>query len=97
MDGSKDTIYSKYVKRFLDFAISLVAIIVLSPVLAITAFLVKIKLGSPVVFKQARPGKNEEIFYLYKFPKISIKRSPVYDNIQGMIMDFCNDYCCICI
>lgn len=67
MDGSKDTIYCKYVKRFLDFVISLVAIIVLSPVLAITAFLVKIKLGSPVVFKQARPGKNEEIFYLYKF------------------------------
>ena len=59
--------YSKYIKRRLDFILSLIAIIVLSPVLLITAILVRIKLGSPVIFKQKRPGKDEKIFTLYKF------------------------------
>lgn len=59
--------YSKYIKRILDFILSLIAIIVLSPVLLITAILVRIKLGSPVIFKQKRPGKDEKIFTLYKF------------------------------
>ena len=57
----------KYVKRFFDIVSSLIAIIILSPVLVITAILVKIKLGSPVLFKQERPGLNHEIFTLYKF------------------------------
>lgn len=59
--------YAKYVKRILDIVLSLLAIIVLSPVLLIVAILVRIKLGSPVIFKQQRPGKNEKIFSLYKF------------------------------
>ncbi len=59
--------YSKYIKRILDFVLSLIAIIVLSPILLITAILVRIKLGSPVIFKQKRPGKDEKIFTLYKF------------------------------
>jgi len=59
--------YRKYFKRFFDFACSLLALIVLSPVLLITALLVRIKLGSPVIFKQKRPGLNEKIFTLYKF------------------------------
>lgn len=59
--------YSKYIKRILDFILSLIAIIVLSPILLITAILVRIKLGSPVIFKQKRPGKDEKIFTLYKF------------------------------
>ena len=59
--------YSKYIKRILDFILSLIAIIVLSPILLITALLVRIKLGSPVIFKQKRPGKDEKIFTLYKF------------------------------
>lgn len=67
INAKKDTIYQIYIKRFLDFILSLVALVVLSPVLAITGLLVRIKLGSPVVFRQARPGKNEKIFYLYKF------------------------------
>ena len=59
--------YRYFFKRFLDFVLSLLAIIVLSPVLLITALLVRSKLGSPVIFKQERPGKNEKIFTLYKF------------------------------
>lgn len=59
--------YKKFVKRPMDFILSGLAIIVLSPILGLSALLVRIKLGSPVLFKQARPGKNEKIFYLYKF------------------------------
>ena len=59
--------YRKYIKRILDFILSLIAIVVLSPVLLIVAMLVRTKLGSPIVFKQKRPGMNEKIFTLYKF------------------------------
>jgi len=59
--------YKKYVKRILDVALSSIALILLSPVLVVVAILVRIKLGSPVIFKQERPGKNEKIFKLYKF------------------------------
>ena len=63
----KKSIYEKYIKRILDFTLSLIALICLSPILLIVAILVRIKLGSPVIFKQKRPGKNEKIFTLYKF------------------------------
>lgn len=59
--------YKKYFKRLLDFILSLIAIIILSPVYLIVAILVRIKLGSPVIFCQERPGKNEKIFKMYKF------------------------------
>ena len=59
--------YRKYIKRILDFTLSLLALIILSPLLLIIAILVRIKLGSPVIFKQERPGKDEKIFTLYKF------------------------------
>lgn len=59
--------YEKYFKRLLDIILSGVALIVLAPVLIMVAILVRIKLGSPVLFKQKRPGKNEEIFNMYKF------------------------------
>lgn len=59
--------YKLFGKRLLDIIISLVALIVLSPVLLITAILVRTKLGSPIIFKQKRPGKNNEIFNMYKF------------------------------
>lgn len=51
----------------MDFLLSLLALIILSPILFITGLLVKWKLGSPVIFKQNRPGKDEEIFTMYKF------------------------------
>lgn len=59
--------YAKYIKRAMDFILSLIAIICLSWLLAIIAILVRIKLGSPVLFKQPRPGKDEKIFNMYKF------------------------------
>lgn len=59
--------YAKYIKRWLDFILSLIAIIILSPILLIVALLVRIKLGSPIIFKQKRPGLHEKIFTLYKF------------------------------
>ena len=64
----------KYIKRILDIISSLLAIIVLSPLLAVTAVLVKTKLGSPVLFKQERPGKDEKIFTLMKFRTMTDER-----------------------
>ena len=60
-------IYRKFVKRPMDITLSLIAIIVLSPIYVIVALFVRTKLGSPVLFKQKRPGLNEEIFLMYKF------------------------------
>ena len=59
--------YRLFFKRFLDFILSLIAIILLSPIYLIVAMLVRVKLGSPVIFKQERPGKDEKIFKMYKF------------------------------
>lgn len=59
--------YRKFVKRCLDFILALIAIIVLSPILLIVAILVRCKLGSPIIFKQQRPGLHEKIFCMYKF------------------------------
>lgn len=59
--------YKRFIKRPMDFILSLMAIIALSPVLIIVALLVRFMLGSPVLFKQKRPGLNEKIFTMYKF------------------------------
>ncbi|MDQ1000330.1 undecaprenyl phosphate N,N'-diacetylbacillosamine 1-phosphate transferase [Neobacillus niacini] len=67
MKNTKGGIYSRFIKRPMDFLLSLIAIIVLSPVLLIVAILVRKKLGSPVLFKQQRPGLNGKIFVMYKF------------------------------
>lgn len=67
-------IYKKYIKRPMDFILALIGIIVLSPVLLIIAILVRIKLGSPVLFKQGRPGLNERIFTIYKFRTMTNER-----------------------
>lgn len=70
----KPYIYKKYIKRPMDFILSLLAIIALSPVILITAFLVRVKLGSPVLFRQKRPGLNEKIFTIYKFRTMTDKK-----------------------
>ena len=57
----------KFVKRFLDILISLVILVLFFWLYLILAALVRIKLGSPVLFKQSRPGKDEKIFNMYKF------------------------------
>lgn len=67
MKKHKKGFYEKYIKRPQDFCCALAAIIVLSPIMAITAVLVRVKLGSPVIFKQERPGLHGKIFTLYKF------------------------------
>ena len=59
--------YRNCIKRLLDIVISMCGIIVLSPVYLILGILVKKKLGTPVIFRQERPGKGEKIFHLYKF------------------------------
>lgn len=66
--------YEKYFKRPLDVILSGAALAALSPVLGVTALLVKIKLGSPVLFAQERPGKDEKIFRLYKFRSMTDER-----------------------
>ena len=70
----KKGVYEKYIKRPQDMLCALLALIVLSPILFITAFLVRVKLGSPVIFKQERPGLNGEIFTLYKFRTMTDER-----------------------
>lgn len=66
--------YKSYLKRVMDFILSLLAIIVLSPVLFVVAIFVRTKLGSPVLFTQERPGKDEKIFKLYKFRTMTDER-----------------------
>ncbi len=74
MSGHKKGFYEKFVKRPQDFLCALTAIVVLSPVMLVTAVLVRIKLGSPVIFKQERPGLNGKIFTLYKFRTMTDKK-----------------------
>ncbi len=66
--------YKKYIKRILDIICALAAIIVFSWLYIIVAILVRVKLGSPVIFKQERPGKDEKIFKLYKFRTMTDER-----------------------
>lgn len=63
--------YKSCIKRKIDFIVSLIALIVFSPILILVAILVRFNLGSPVIFKQERPGLNEQIFTLYKFRTMS--------------------------
>lgn len=70
----KQSIYARYVKRVLDFTLSLIALLLFWWVLVIVAILVRVKLGSPVIFKQPRPGKDEKIFMLYKFRSMTDER-----------------------
>ncbi len=67
-------IYKRFMKRPMDFCLSLAAIIVLSPVFFVLALLIRNKLGHPVLFKQQRPGLNEKVFTLYKFRTMTDQR-----------------------
>lgn len=70
----KQGFYEKYVKRPLDILCALAALIVFSWLYIIIAILVRVKLGSPAIFKQPRPGKDEKIFNLYKFRSMTDER-----------------------
>ena len=67
-------LYRNYLKRIIDIVLSVTALILLCWLFAVIAILVRIKLGSPVLFKQDRPGKNEKIFKLYKFRTMTDER-----------------------
>lgn len=67
-------IYRKYIKRIFDIVLSLTAVILLSPVYLVLAVMVRIKLGSPVIFHQDRPGKDGKIFHMYKFRSMTDER-----------------------
>lgn len=70
----KNSFYAQYIKRIVDIIISLLVIIFFCWLYLILAILVRVKLGSPILFKQARPGKDEKIFNLYKFRTMTDKR-----------------------
>ena len=74
--------YEKYIKRPQDFLCAFLATIVLSPVLLVVAILVRVKLGSPVLFTQERPGKDGKIFKLYKFRTMLPPKDGVIDPAQ---------------
>ena len=76
-------IYKRFMKRPMDFCLSLAAIIVLSPVVFILVLMIRKKLGSPVLFKQKRPGLNEKVFTLYKFRTMTDQR----DDKGGLLPD----------
>ena len=71
----KQGFYEKFIKRPLDFLLALIAVVLLSPVLRVTAVLVRVKLGSPVLFRQERPGRYGRIFRLIKFRTMTDARS----------------------
>ena len=77
--------YEKYFKRLFDFVCSLVAIILFSWLFLIIGLLVRMKLGSPVLFKQARPGTNEKIFNMYKFRTMTDDRDEAGDLLPDEI------------
>ncbi|WP_044162259.1 sugar transferase [Virgibacillus sp. MSP4-1] len=74
MGTSTSGIYKRFVKRPMDFVLSLIAIIILIPIFLVVAILVRVKLGSPILFRQKRPGLNERIFTMYKFKTMTDKR-----------------------
>lgn len=71
MDKHKYSLYEKYLKRTMDFILATLAIIILSPIILCVAIVVRIKLGTPILFSQERPGRDEKIFKLYKFRTMS--------------------------
>lgn len=73
--SKKYGIYKRFIKRPMDFILSLIAIIFLSPVFIVVGIMVRVKLGSPVLFRQKRPGLNEKIFIMYKFRTMTDERN----------------------
>ena len=74
MSEHKKGFYEKYIKRPQDFVCAFLAMVVLSPIMLVTAIIVRIKLGSPIIFAQERPGLYGKIFRLYKFRSMSNER-----------------------
>lgn len=81
----KKGFYEKFIKRPQDLFLSISALIVLSPILFIVAVLVRTKLGSPIIFTQDRPGKNEKIFKMYKFRTMTDERDSNGDLLSDSV------------
>ena len=79
--------YAKYMKRLLDILLSLTILIVLSPLLLVLCILVRSKLGSPIFFKQERPGLHEKIFTMYKFRTMTDKRDAEGKLLRATSLD----------
>ena len=77
----KKGIYEKYFKRLFDFNVSIISFTLLFPLLIVVAVLIRLKLGNPIIFKQDRPGLNEQIFTLYKFRTMTDKKDD-----QGVLL-----------
>lgn len=77
-------VYKQFIKRPMDFVLSLITLVVLMSLLLLIAFLVRIELGSPILFLQKRPGFHEKIFYFYKFRTMSNKK----DKDGNLLPDF---------
>jgi lipopolysaccharide/colanic/teichoic acid biosynthesis glycosyltransferase len=83
LSRTKKRFYFSYGKRLLDLALTIPAVIVLSPVLIIAALMVRVRLGSPVLFEQERPGSKEKVFVVYKFRTMTNTR----DNDGALLPD----------
>ena len=70
----KRGLYEKFIKRFLDIILSIIALIILSPILLIISILIRKEMGTPVLFKQHRIGLNDKEFSLYKFRSMTDAR-----------------------
>lgn len=81
MQQHKAGFYEKYIKRCFDFVLALLAVIILSPIITVTALLVRVKLGSPVLFCQIRPGKDGKLFRMYKFRSMTDEK-----NAEGELL-----------
>ena len=81
----KKGFYEKFIKRPQDLFLSISALIVLSPILLIVAILVRTKLGSPIIFTQDRPGKDEQIFKMYKFRTMTDERDENGDLLPDSV------------
>lgn len=76
----KKGVYERYIKRSMDFILALLALVVLSPLLLVIAILVRVMLGSPIIFKQERPGLHQKIFVVYKF-RTMVQDAATYQKV----------------
>ena len=89
--------YSKYLKRFIDFTLALCGIVVLSVPMLLIALMIKVDSKGPVFFKQERVGKNGRIFYIYKFRSMYLdaeerkKELMAQNEMQGLMFKMEND------
>ncbi len=75
MKNYRGCVYQQFIKRSLDFILSLKAVVVLFPIFLVIGIVVRLKLGSPVLFKQKRPGLNGRVFMMYKFRTMTGEKS----------------------